>query len=831
MAVIHGIQSSFAGGEFAPSLWGRVDLAKYATGTKTLKNFIVHPHGGASNRPGMRYIATSKTTGKKIRLVAFEFSSVQNYVIEFGDLYCRFYMNGGQILSGGVPYEIVTPFAEADLFNLKFSQSADVLYITHPSYAPRQLTRIAHTNWTLSLYVFDGGPFMLSNTGTTTLSINTRTKGTGRTLTASAATFDATKVGSLYRIRHNVTAQTISQAFTSATTSSTIQCGDTWRITTHGTWAATFKVQFSSDNGGTWEDLRVFSGTSDFNANTSGEVDEKGIIRINVTSYTSGTLNVDLSSDGFEQTGIVQVTGYTDTTHVTVDVLDEVGSTSTTTDWAEGSWSTGRGYPSCSTFYADRLAFASTTSEPQTIWFSETGDYGSFDRHDPLEDSDGVTISLPSGKLNAIKSMVPLKDILALTTAAEWSVGAGSDGTLSPSSITSSVNGYRGTNGVQPVVIGNRAIYIQPQGSVVRDLGYDLNSSGFAGTDLSILSNHLFTNYEIVDLAYQQEPDSLVWAVRNDGVLLSMTYLREHEVIAWTRHETNGLVESVCCIPGDTYDELWIVVKRGTARFIEKMVQRMTSTDPRDQFFVDAGISYDSPVTISGATQANPVVITATAHGFSNGDYIDIDDVVGMTQLNGLRFIIANVTANTFSLKNEDTGVAVNGTAYTAYSSGGKARKATTTITGLTHLNGYTVKILADGNVETDKVVSGGSITIGSRASRVHIGLGYTCDLETLNPELGLRDGTAQDRKVRIPKATFRFLNSRGGKAGPNSSNLNSIVQRTNERLGSPVALYTGDYEMELPTSYETGGRIFFRQDEPLPTTILAIMAQVEIGG
>jgi hypothetical protein len=375
MAVIHGIQPSFAGGEFAPSLWARVDLQKYATGTKTLKNFIVHPHGGASSRAGMKYIATTKDSTKQARLVPFEFSSVQAYVIEFGNLYCRFYMDGGQIISGGVPYEIVTPYLEADLPDLKFAQSADVLYICHPDHAPQTLTRLSHTSWTLAAYDYSGGPFQLSNLGTTTLAISNAAVGTGRTLTASASFFSSSMVGALFQLRHNVPGGSIAQAFTATGTSASIKCGDTWRILTHGTWTAKFKIEQSIDGGSNWTELRNFSGTNDFNANTFGEVDGNSLIRINCYSYTSGTLNIDLTSDPYDQAGIAKVTAYTDTTHVTASVITEIGGTTAVTDWAEGSWSPLRGYPACCTFYGDRLCFASTDTEPQTMWFTETGNY------------------------------------------------------------------------------------------------------------------------------------------------------------------------------------------------------------------------------------------------------------------------------------------------------------------------------------------------------------------------------------------------------------------------------------------------------------------------
>jgi len=869
---VHAIQASFAGGEFAPSLYGRVDIQKYSTGARTLRNFFIHPHGGASNRPGTRFVALAKYPTRKARVVAFEFSTTQAYMIEFGHLYCRFYMNGGQILAsapaayngatsyavgdmvtyssvkyiciqagtGHQPdisptywsvqsiYEIATPYQETDLPSLKFAQSADTLYICHPSYAPRTLIRTAHDAWTLSKFVNSRGPFMLTNISAITLTPSAVSGAI--TLTASSALFNALHVGSLWRIDHIVAGQSVTAALTSVTSTTAIVCGSTWRIITHGTWTAKFRIEQSTDQGATWQEVRSFDGANDFNANTSGTLDTFARIRVTVVTYTSGTLNVTLTSDPFDRSGIVSITGYTSTTVVNATVIDELALTTATVGWAEGSWSDYRGYPSCCSFYQDRLTFASTTGEPQSIWMTETGNYTSFKRSDPLVDSDGITITLPSRKVNAVRSLVPLSQILAMTSASEWSIGPADNGAITPTSINQQIQGYRGCSICEPIIIGNRVIYVQPLGSVVRDIGIDFTVSGFSGSNLSILSNHLFTNYSIKEMAFQQEPDSLVWCVRSDGMLLAMTYLLEHQVLAWTRHDTNGLYESVASIPGSTYNEVWFVVQRGTQRYVEKLVQRLTSTDPKDQFFLDCGISYDSPVTISGATKANPVVVTAIAHGFSNGQLVDIRNVVGMTDLNGRRFIVSNKATDTFELKDNDGGANVNGMAYGAYVSGGEVRAVATTIGGLSHLEGMSVTVLADGSVQGPFTVTGGQITLNPGAGIAHIGLAYTCDLETLNPEVQMPNGTSQGRKIRVARSILRFLNSRGGYLGPDSSSLLQITQRSGESLGSPIALFTGDYDDSISPSLEAGGRLFYRQSDPLPVTILAAIQVITVG-
>lgn len=798
---VHTIQPSFSGGEFAPSLYSRVDLQKYATGLKRAKNMIVHPHGGLSNRPGLRYISKAKYPDKKCRLVPFEFSLDQAYNIEFGEHYCRFYANEGIVIAESPPswngainyevddyvtyaglkyrcdsnninrrpdmnsiwirqdcYEIASPYSEADIADLKFTQSADILYVVHPNHPPMELTRYAHDLWELSQFVFKDGPFMISNIDETKKITPAFPVGeTYMTLTASGfGPFSEDHLGALFRIKHEVEGLSETGAFSANGTTAGIWCQGTWRIISHGTWDGKITVQKSLDAGTTWTELRSFTskidgtGKGDFNVNTFGNEDDLCKIRISY-AHNSGSCNVDLSCDPFTQTSVMNISQWISSTVVHAKKVNWAGVIAASSDWAEGSWSKLRGYPSSLVFYQDRLVFAKTKSEPQTIWMSQTGDYSNFARSTPLVDSDGVSINLPSRKLNGIKNLIALGEILALTSATEWSVGPSGGGSITPTSIETKCQGYRGCSGVDPVIIGNRAVFVQPMGSVLRDLGYDYSVNGFSGDDLSVFANHLFESHKIVEMAYQQEPDSLVWCIRDDGVMLSMTYLREQEILAWTWHETDGDVESICTIPGDGHNVVWLVVNRGGVRFIEMMDKRLKSLDVAEQFFVDCGITY----------------------------------------------------------RGEPTSV----------------------VTGLAHLEGKTVAILADGNVMAQQVVTSGSITLPSPYSIVHVGLPYESDCATLNIEVSQQDGTMQGRLMKVSQVVVRFLNSLGGWLGPDENSLYEIVQRTNEPLDTAVPLFTGDEKVVLDSSYETGGTIFYRQKDPLPVTILAVMPTVSPGG
>lgn len=876
---VNVIQPSFSSGEFSPELYSRVDLQKYSTGLKTCRNMIIHPTGGLSNRPGTKYIAEAKYTNYNTRLVSFEFSVTQAYIIEFGHGYCRFYMNGGQIQKSSPSswvtstsyyigdfvtessttyycivdhssgtfatdlaagkwvaqscYEIPTDYDSEDIFKLKFTQSADVLYIVHPDYPPAQLERYDHDHWELVDYEFEEGPFRLSNSDDTSTLAVSATSGTSKTMTASLDVFNSGHVGSLWRLEHDIEGQALSLQYTTPTTSASIKCGGTWRIITHGTWTGKFTIQKSINDGSTWTSLRTYSSKDDFNVNTYGEEDDLDpfLIRIYCDTLSSGTLSIDLTSDPFTQTGVVEVTAYANTKSVTVNVLRTLGLTSATTNWAEGAWSDYRGWPATITFYQDRLAFASNEAEPQTIWFTEAGNYTSFLRSSPLEDTDGITINLPARKMNGIRNLVGLSKLLALTSASEWSIGA--DGALTPTSISAQVEGYRGCNEkIDPIIIGNRIIYVQRMGSKLRDLGYDFGVNGFTGDILNNFSSHLLEGYTVVDMDYQEEPDNLVWLVRDDGILLSLTYLREQDVLGWGWHDTEGKFKSVATIPGDGYHEVWVIVERDSKVFIEQMYLRSESTNPRKQYFLDCCISYDTPKLITAITSADPGVITSTSHGLNDGDYVDIYEVLGMTDLNENRYKVANATTHTFTLKDYDTDADIDTSAFDAYISGGEIYLVTDTVTGLDHLDGYDINILADGSVLKDKNTSAGEYIFNNEIGIAHFGFGYTSEIETLNLEMATSEGTIQGKQVQIPEVIFRFENSRGGWVGPDEDHLDELIQRTDEPLNSPTRLYTQEYTVALDAAYTSGARIIYKQVDPLPVKILALIPKgISIGG
>lgn len=591
-------QTAFSAGEVSPEVLARTDINKFYTSLKKCRNMLISPTGGVYNRPGFRFVTETKDSTKHSIVQEFIFSEEQSYILEFGNEYVRFITNGAQLViddsdvdawvSGGpydegdyvtynnviyyslddntstvrpssnathwvaqdiyerpTPYVSTATYNTSDIFDLRFESSGDVIWITHPDYQPRTLTRFGATDWRLELYEPEDGPFMAENTDLS-ISLNvSAVTGSNVTLTAASALFESTHVGALWLLRHYVAEQKATGNFSGTGTTSGIKCFTTWRVISHGTWTGTFSVQKSSNGGTTWTNLRTFTSVNDFNANTSGTEDietnsEPFLVRLNMSAYTSGTANIDLTTDAFYQEGIVKVITYNSSTSVQAEVLLEVGSTSTTISWNEGSWSDFRGWPRVVRFYKDRLVFAGTEDEPMNVWMTQTSDYYSFKRHTPLLDTDGITVSLPARQVNIINGMVALQRLIVLTSNSEWSIGPGSSGVLTPTSIDQRNENYRGSSGINPIVIGDETIYVQANGKVVRNLGYNLGSDSFKGSQMNILAEHLFRKWTIRDLAYQQDPDSIIWALRSDGKLLACTYLPEQEVIAWSQHDTGS---------------------------------------------------------------------------------------------------------------------------------------------------------------------------------------------------------------------------------------------------------------------------------------------------
>lgn len=674
MARVSPITTNFTAGEVSPFFEGRVDIGRYRNGTRELTNFIVRPLGGIYRRSGTRFVAEVKDSSKLTIIHDFEFSLTQAYILEMGDLYFRVFRDGAFL-----SVEEVTPYADTDLRQLRFAQSADKLFVVHPNFAPREIQRIADATWQIVFHDFEDGPYLPENETAITITPSATT-GTV-TLTASSAIFAATDV--------------------------------------------------------------------DSEANRS-------------VTLTHGAVR-----------GWARITAFASTTSVTAVVEDAFGAASATSQWRLGAWSVTTGFPALVSFFEERLVFANTATQPQTLFFSQSG---RFTRHSPTEpditvlDDNGINYTIASNKVNGISWLAPGPTLLIGTEGSEWQVRSAALGNpLTPENVRiTPQTTYGSLNILQSNRIGSSVLFIQRSGRRLREMRFNFDIDAYVASDVSILNEHLLREGgNAVETAYQQEANTVFWIIMSDGRLLGMTYEREHEVFGWHRHIIGGSltgslnpeVESIASVHsiGGTEDSLYMVVKRTidgvTERYIEFMEKDFHPVDEDDKdlmLFMDSALSY--------------------------------------------------------------TGVPI------------------TTVTGLAHLEGETVTVLADGSAIADKVVSSGEIVLDDAASDISVGLQFVSRVRTLRSELGGEFGTAQGKTKRVEKLTLRLIDSLGFFHGTDAASLTEHSFRSSsDPMDQTPPLFTGDRPVNIEQSYKLDESYIIEQRRPYPLTILALMPEQRV--
>jgi hypothetical protein len=532
-----------------------------------------------------------------------------------------------------------------------------------------------------------------------------------------------------------------------------------------------------------------------------------------------------------------------------VMVYERNGSGINATDiWAWGAWSAEYGYPSEVEFFSDRLGYANTYRQPQTIWFSRAGAYTDFGRSVPLLDADALTITINARQVNAIKELVPLADLIVMTTSGEWKMTTGADEVVAPGKTGFKPQSYFGNSGIAAQIIGNTAVFVQGRGNIVRDMSFQFTDDGYTGNDLTIYASHLVENNQIVDVAFQQAPYSVVWVVRDDGALISLTYVREQEVVGWALHTTDGLFESVCTVPEGNTNALYATVRRTVGGYERVFVERLASrdlVDQRDAFFVDAGLTFDGRLvsgtqTLSGGTswdEDEELTLTASVARWTGAG--DVGDQVRLlrpttTIVKGeavagfekVRVRIIDYVSPTV-VKVRSIGIVPAAFRDVAFSRWELMRD---TMAGLGHLEGRSVMALADATVQGPFVVTGGVIDLGLPAAVVHVGLPYQSLLESLDINVPGQE-TVRDRPKLINKVGLLVKDTRGLKSGPDADLLDEFKVREFEDYEDPIALASGVMDVNTSGSWDKNGRFVVIQDDPLPATILSLIPNVAISG
>lgn len=794
--------TSFNAGEFGPTLDGRVDLAKYPNGCYRCENFIPLVQGPAQRRAGTRFVAEVKDSDKRVWKRRFEFSATQSYILEFGDQYIRFYALHGQVIDGGSPYEIATPYALADLtteegtFALQIEQSGDVLYIAGAGkYPPMTLTRLGPTNWVLAEYAPKNGPWQEENTNKNIIMWATGQLGEV-TVHANADVFAATDVGRLIRLRQQQYDILPWEADTGD--ENPINAGDLRRYdnkTYKALNTAPTGITPPTHDSGVVSDGKVFWEFQDpgYGVGRITEVTSANEVKVQVLQqFPAGVVGYPVAITGITQAdpavvtaashGFVQghsiyiydVEGMTEvnnrffqvgpspeTNSFSLAEVDSTGFTAYTTGgvvvlqpttrWSLGAWSDTSGYPSAVSFAFDRLFWADGIN----YWASVPGKYDDMapDVVGQVTPDSGITGKLTAQDVNEILWMIEAELLIIGTPGGEFALGPITTvDPLGPNNVQVKRQSKKRCRKIPPEIVGTSVVYAQRSGRRLLLLDYDFTRERYSSTNMNALNAHI-TKSGIVDMAYQAEPDSLLWCVLADGSLICFTLDQEQDVTGWHRHPIggNGFVESVECIPdpnGDR-DEVWLTVRRTingeTKRYIEFIERPFeTGDDQADVFYVDSGLTYSgSPAT---------------------------------------------------------------------------------TISGLDHLEGETVQVVVDGAAHPDRVVTSGQIELERAGSKVQVGLACPARLVTMRLEAGAPDGTSQGKVKRINSIVLRLLDTLGGFIGLHGRQLRELnFRRPSMPMDAPPAVFTGDVPVTFDGDYETDNRITIEQRQPFPMTIVGI--------
>ena len=768
------IQRSFTSGELAPGLRSRADLAKYVTGLALCENFIVRPQGGVYSRAGMRFVGEVGDSTKRARLIPFSFNTEQTYMLVFEHLTMRVIKDGGFVLDGAGPalFELVTPYTEAQLPRLAFTQTADVMTIVHPSHDPANLSRTGDAAW--SLDDVDYSPTVASPTwaGDTVLTVTGATNAApckittsvnhglvnGNTVLVDDLAGLVTLNGNSYRITV-VDADEFTLDGTNTTTDGTYTTGGT----------ATLNGTLNS----------IGSGGGDFGKTYQYVVTAVDVNGVESLPSTQQSVTVDSLSTTFginvSWVAVAAADYYRVYKCPSVDtsVFGWIGDSNTTTfddfnvapivsDAPPGDrqpFAAVGDKPSAVSHYQQRQIFANTTNEPQTVYTTQTGNNNSLRVSNPSRDTDAVTFAIAAQQVNEIRHIVALNALILLTSGGEWRTTEGAGQVFTPSTVGVKIQSYNGASFVPPVVVNDTVIYVQEKGTKVRDLNYEFATDKYTGNDLSIMSSHLFERKQIEEMAHAAEPYGVLWCVRDDGVMVALTYQREHQVWGWHTHTTDGIFESVASITEGDRDAVYVIVNRtvngATARYVERMEAREEIAS-EDCFYVDSGLTYDG------------------------------------------------VPASTMS--------------------------------GLDHLEGETVEVLADGYVIKDLVVSGGAITLPRDASKVHAGLPYVPVIETLDMDTAAAVDPLSGKSLSDSLLIIELYKSRGGWAGPilddgSTGQMYEIKPRFDSDGYNSIALKTFKAEITLDPQWSKRGAVRIEQRDPLPMAILSVIPDVITGG
>lgn len=795
------LRTNFTNGEIAPSLEGQADLKKLYNSVLRMENFNSTVHGPAEFRQGMKFKAETKDNSGRSLLVPFQFNNDQTYCLEFGAVasgagYLRVFHEGGQVLaSNGSPYEIASPYTPATFDGIYFQQIKDVLILTSHEVPPHTLSRTGHDSWEFEECTFE------PDTGTPPTAVPVVTNPGATTTTSCTYSFAA--VG---------------------------EKGEGLVITTSNV------------------SRPLVLDSSHFVTCTIGRVSNALNPTLSYVAYRN-----DGNADGYIGYVKQPATGnavFVDKGAKAPDIADSPLP-------ARNPFTGVGNYPAVCSVHQNRTVWANTENDPGLLQLSRTGAYFDLRKHeltDPL-DNDSIELAITSTRRDAIVGLVSRRQLIVLTEGGGGVVSGGSSGNdiLTPANCKYHPEGTDGGASAMPLLAGNAALFIHSARQTIMEMAYRYDSDSFPTNDMTLLAPHLGRESSYKQLALVQTPAKVVFALREDGVLIGMVYERAQDIVGLYRVVTDGEVESICAIYDATErrDQLWMCVKRTIAgeekHFIEVLPDRFDGATAADGNFLDCSLSYDGRNTsaakllmLSGASYSIGSAVTLIASGHSpfaasNAGlvYSLQSDTLDGYDVESARYRVL-LTSNVSSAAHNGTLMDEVPTAMQSNATPNWALLAAS-LSGLDHLANHSVTICADGMPQAAQVVaSNGSITISPVASVIHAGLPYEGILKPTRLEGGNPAGTTQQTKIqRISEVGVRFYKSIGAEVGTdedNEASFEPIYQDPDGRLGgSPPKLYTGDKMVKVRSGWGRNGILVIRQTQPLPCSVLLLAAKEQV--
>jgi hypothetical protein len=748
-------QDSFVRGEISPRLHSRASLDLYRSALKMCENFITLPHGGMRKRGGT-YFAGETLNSDQERPVTFVFSEQQAYVLFFGELYFRVFAYGGPVIDAGLVVKVVTPYSYADVVDLQFQQSGDVLYLTHPDFPPYKVTRSSNTSWAIVSAETSDGPFSTQNSDTALKMYASAATGS-ITLTADAAVFTSDMIGQLVKIQ--------------------VETYESWKPWEAGGFLISNNTVAGLQrrhNGNVYQATLPASVTGkqrmggnppihlsgqEWDGPAEGPETYSGLANTFDDNYGVKWLYVH---SGY---GVARITAVGSSVSATATVLSTfptqvVSAPNKSYRWSLGGFG-GDGYPRAVSLFEERLMYG----QKYSVYGSKSFDFTSF--RSGADDDDSVSFNLVGA--NDITWLEESDGFLIIGTigGVRTLSGGGNGDPLTPSKFKNRGSPTKRCCSIPPVKAGSTFVYVGYDRKSVVEMNFSLERNGYSTSPISIISEHI-PKAGISSICYQSETDQIFWLGLDSGEVGGLTYEADQNVRGWHRQKVGGsfgnydygAVEWVATSPGQSGpDDVWMVVKRTiqgqTRRYIEVMQPAFEYGEVADAFMVDCGLTYEGT--------------------------------------------------------------------------------ATTAVSGIEHLEGETVTALADGTIYRDLIVSAGSVTIPVAASKIHVGLSYNAIAETLELDVGGKDGSVVGRRKRVNSVIFSVLESANiyvKSASRDSFELQRAGRNTIAAPSDLVSLYTGNLdEVKLDDTWEGQGRIRIECPDPVPATIRALIPSFDSEG